>query len=236
MKTYADLHIHSCLSPCAEDDMLPYNICAMAQLKGLQAVAITDHNTTANLPGAKSAADFFQLELVPGLEITSKEEVHILAYFSSLEKAMEAGSFITSRLPKIKNKPDFFGNQLIVDCNHQIIDVQDDLLIGATDLSVEEITQYVLKLEGFYVPAHINRGTYGILQKFGFLPEHIPFPILEVDPGMPLTNVSISNKQILHASDAHRLGDIFEACFFIETEQGESVFSLLKNFFNDNFV
>lgn len=235
MRAYVDLHIHSCLSPCAQEDMLPYNICAMAKLKGLQAIAITDHNSTANLLSAKKAADEFGLELVPGMEVTTKEEVHILAYFVSLSKAMAFGDFIKGHLPQIKNRPEIFGSQLIVDENHRIAGREEALLIGATDLGLEEVITAVLAYGGVYVPAHINRGSYGLLQNLGFLPPNIPFPLLEVDKKLPVDPAILKNRKVLHASDAHQLGDILEACFFIDlygqNDKKEDVFSHLKAYY-----
>ena len=112
---YVDLHIHSCLSPCADDDMTPANICGMASIKGLDAIAVTDHNCARNLPYVKEAADAFHIILLPGMEITTREEVHVLGYFPTVEVAMEAGEFFASHLPPMKNRPAFFGRQLVVD-------------------------------------------------------------------------------------------------------------------------
>lgn len=119
---YVDLHIHSCLSPCADDDMTPANICGMASIKGLDAIAVTDHNCARNLPYVKEAADAFHLILLPGMEITTREEVHVLGYFPTVEVAMEAGEFFASHLPPMKNRPAFFGRQLVVDTDDQVVD------------------------------------------------------------------------------------------------------------------
>ena len=102
---FVDLHIHSCLSPCADDDMTPANICGMAHLKGLDAIAVTDHNTGRNLPYVKEAADYYGLILLPGMEITTKEEVHLLGYFRDVETAVAVGEIFSSHLPPMKNKP-----------------------------------------------------------------------------------------------------------------------------------
>ena len=135
---WVDLHMHSCLSPCAEDDMTPANICGMAYLKGLQAIAVTDHNTARNLPYVKEAADHYGLILLPGMEITTKEEVHLLGYFRDVDTAVEVGEIFSSHLPKMKNKPDFFGNQLVMNTDDEVVAVEDRLLIGATDLAGQE--------------------------------------------------------------------------------------------------
>lgn len=133
---FVDLHIHSCLSPCADDDMTPANICGMAHLKGLQAIAVTDHNSARNLPYVKEAADYYHLILLPGLEITTREEVHLLGYFPTVEAAMDAGEFFSAHLPPMPNQPAFFGRQLIVNTDDEIVDEETRMLIGATDLSL----------------------------------------------------------------------------------------------------
>lgn len=142
---YVDLHIHSCLSPCADDDMTPANICGMASIKGLDAIAVTDHNCARNLPYVKEAADAFHLILLPGMEITTREEVHVLGYFPTVEVAMEAGEFFASHLPPMKNRPAFFGRQLVVDTDDQVVDEEQRLLIGATDLSLTQCVAEILR-------------------------------------------------------------------------------------------
>ncbi len=236
MRKYVDLHIHSCLSPCADDDMTPYNICAMAQLKQLDAIAITDHNSTLNLPSAKAAADFFQLELIPGIEITTKEEVHVLGYFDSIDKAMAFGEVIQNALPKMKNNPLYFGKQLIYNEQHEQIKEEEGLLMGAADISLQEVVKLIETYEGIYVPAHINRGGYGILQTFGFLPKNIFFPIVEVDPHLTISPKVIHQKKVLYNSDAHQLGNILERIFYLEMEtwQNRKVIEFLKRDFKKN--
>lgn len=114
--------------------MTPANICGMASIKGLDAIAVTDHNCARNLPYVKEAADAFHLILLPGMEITTREEVHVLGYFPTVEVAMEAGEFFASHLPPMKNRPAFFGRQLVVDTDDQVVDEEQRLLIGATGL------------------------------------------------------------------------------------------------------
>ena len=111
---FTDLHMHSCLSPCADDDMTPANICGMAYIKGLQAIALTDHNTGRNLPYMKEAADQYGLIFMPGMEITTREEVHLLGYFRDVDTAVRVGEFFSSHLPPMKNRPDYFGHQYVM--------------------------------------------------------------------------------------------------------------------------
>ena len=100
---WVDLHMHSCLSPCADDDMTPANICGMAYIKGLQAISVTDHNTGRNLPYVKEAADHYGLIFLPGMEITTKEEVHLLGYFPTVDAALDFSEFLRGHMPKKKN-------------------------------------------------------------------------------------------------------------------------------------
>ena len=207
---WADLHIHSCLSPCADDDMTPANICGMAHLKGLDAIAVTDHNTGRNLPYVKEAADYYGLIFLPGMEITTKEEVHLLGYFRDVDTAVQVGEIFSSHLPPLKNKPDYFGNQYVMNTDDEIIDTETRLLIGATDLSLKECTELIRSHGGAAVPAHINRG-HGLLVNLGLFPEDVEYPVVEVRPEIPVAEKLIAGKRRLWSSDAHHLGDILEA-------------------------
>ena len=227
---FVDLHIHSCLSPCADDDMTPANICGMAHLKGLDAIAVTDHNTARNLPYVKEAADYYGLILLPGMEITTKEEVHLLGYFRDVETAVKVGEIFSRHLPPMKNKPDYFGNQFVMNTDDEIQAVEDRLLIGATDLDLAECTQIIRENGGAAVPAHINRG-HGLLVNLGLFPEKPEFPVVEVRPELPVNEKLIAGKKRLWSSDAHHLGDILEAVSELEPERFSlgGLFELIQN-------
>jgi len=231
MELYYDLHIHSSLSPCADDDMSAANICGMAQLKGLDLISVTDHNTADSLPFIKEAADYYKLLFLPGIEVTTKEEVHLLGYFLKVEDAVEAGRFFKSRLPKMKNKPAFFGNQLILNTDDKPVATEDALLIGATDLSVTECAEEIEKRGGICIPAHINRGANGLLTNLGFIPEDTGFKTLEVAKTLPIDNHATVGKGILHSSDAHQLGNIAERenAIILKEKTLEEVFLRLKS-------
>lgn len=210
MPLYYDLHIHSCLSPCAENDMTPANICAMARLKGLHMIAVTDHQSARNLPAAAVCARREGLCLVPGLEVCTREEAHVLAYFDSVDKALMMGEYCASHLPPIKNRPALFGEQLLVDADENLLGQEDAMLIAALDSPLDEVCREIRRLGGVPVPAHINRGANGLLGALGFIPKEEGFRALEVTPGLPLP-ADVSTFRQLHSSDAHRLGDIAEA-------------------------
>lgn len=214
-----DLHIHSCLSPCADNDMTPANICGMAYIKGLQAIAVTDHNSARNLPFVKEAADHYGLILLPGMEITTREEVHLLGYFRDVETAVEVGEFFSSHLPPMKNKPDFFGHQWIMNTDDEVLEEEDRLLIGATDLDLKECKEYIREHGGIAVPAHINRGSNGLLVNLGMMPTDPVYRTVETASHLPIDEIAVEGKLQLHSSDAHRLGDILEAVNDLATDR-----------------
>lgn len=205
-----DLHIHSCLSPCGDNEMTPGNILGMAVVKGLDVVTISDHNAARNLPAAQKTADAYGLLLVPAIEITTMEEVHMLGYFPDVETAVEFGKMLKEHLPKKKNKPAFFGEQLVMNEDDEVIDTEDALLIGATDFPLEQCAEQVRSFGGVPVPAHINRGSNGVLINLGFLPDAPAFTTVEVWRHLPCPFEPLDNKHVLHSSDAHYLGDIQE--------------------------
>ena len=210
IELFSDLHIHSCLSPCANDDMTPANICGMAVLKGLQMIAVTDHNSARNLPAVKACCDAYGLLMIPGMEITTREEVHLLGYFETVEQALDFSEFLRPHMPPKKNKPQFFGNQYVMDEDDNIIAEEDELLIGASDLRLSELTKIIRERGGVPVPAHINRGSNGLLINLGMMPDELGFTAVEVWRALPCAHTPQAGKVILHSSDAHNLGDILE--------------------------
>ena len=148
MAACCDLHIHSCLSPCADDDMTPWNLVGMARVKGLDVIALTDHNTARNTPEAMAAGEAYGVQVIPGMEITSREEVHILGYFSSVPEALAAGEAVYAHLPQVQNQPALFGNQIIIGADDSPSGTLEKLLINATDLSVEEVCALVRAFGG----------------------------------------------------------------------------------------
>ncbi len=214
MPLYYDLHIHSCLSPCAHDDMTPNNICGMAHLKGLQVISVTDHNSARNLRACQQAAGEYSLLFIPGMELCTREEVHLLAYFPTVEAAEEMGRVCRGLLPKMKNKPDFFGNQLVMDAEDTLLCQEEALLIGALNLGFSEAVRMVRQLGGVPVPAHIHRRN-GVVQMLGFIPPDDGITAVEVRPGDCIPH----GYRVLHSSDAHQLGDISECLYQLEADR-----------------
>ena len=199
--------------------MTPANICGMAHVQGLDAIAVTDHNTARNLPYVKEAADYYRLILLPGMEITTREEVHLLGYFPTVDSAVEAGEFFSSHLPPMKNRPDFFGHQYVMDTDDNVVDEETRMLIGATDVPLNQAVAEIRRRGGIAVPAHINRGSNGLLVNLGMMPTDIDFPWVETWKALPVDERAVAGRKVLNASDAHQLGAIREAVFDLETER-----------------
>ncbi|MHC1787508.1 MAG: PHP domain-containing protein [Christensenellales bacterium] len=202
-----DFHIHSCLSPCADDDMTPGNICMMARLNGLQAIAVTDHQSAGNLRALAGCAGREGLLLLPGLEICTREELHLLAYFEGLAQAEAMGAWCRERLPARANRPDYFGHQWLMDEDDRVRSEEPLMLILALTAGLGEVCRQIRLLGGVPVPAHINRGSSGILSSLGFLPPEEDFRAVEVAPDLP-AGTDLSGLRVLRGSDAHRLADL----------------------------
>lgn len=230
MRCAVDLHIHSCLSPCGDELMTPNNIVNMAHLKGLDLIAVADHNTARHLPAIKKVADFVGVGLLPAMEITTQEEAHLLAYFRTVGEALEFSDMLYDHLPPIKNDPRFFGEQIELDEDDEPVRTEERLLISAVDLGIDELTGMILDAGGLAVPAHINRGENGLLQALGFIPPQVPFSALEVSIGLPLPHKGIPDLKQLHSSDAHYLENMFERVEFLELERpdAESFFRYIR--------
>lgn len=223
MKYAIDLHIHSLLSPCADNNMTPNNIVNMSKIKGLDIISVTDHNCALNLPAINTLCKSVGILLLPGMEVNTKEEIHLLCYFESVDIALEFGKFIYKYLPNIKNDKKIFGEQLVLDENDNIIDEVPKLLISALDISVEKIVDTVKGLKGKVVPAHIDRKSYSLLYNLGFIPCHLDFKTLEISNKKNINLISSqikeNNYKIITSSDAHFLEQILERKQFLELTQ-----------------
>lgn len=229
MAAYCDLHMHSCLSPCAEDDMTPWNMVGMAKIKGLDVIAITDHNACLNAEDAMAAGAEYGVAVIPGMEITTKEEVHLLGYFYTLPQALAAGEEVYAHLADVQNSPELFGNQLIMRDGDTPSGILDKLLINATDLSLDEACALVRSHGGLPIPAHINRGSNGMIGALGLMPFLPEYPVVEVYKGVDCPAYATKGRFLLHSSDAHRLEDIQEQVFSLEAEPTvEGVLNLIR--------
>ncbi len=212
MKSFTyDLHIHSCLSPCGDDDMTVNNIAGMAFLKGLTLVALTDHNSCKNLPAFFRTAEQYGIIPVPGMELTTAEEIHLLCLFETLEEAMRFDSDIELYRMKLKNRVDVFGNQHILNENDEIIGEEEYFLPMATMLSLEDAVELALSHGAACMPAHIDRPSNGILAILGSMPDKPYFGYVELKNRAMRDDCGVGERHVLVNSDAHRLEDINEA-------------------------
>lgn len=209
---YYDLHIHSCLSPCGDDDNTPCNIAGMASLCGLNIVALTDHNTTDNCPAFFEAAKRYGIIPIAGMELTTSEDIHIVCLFETLDGAMAFGARIKELRIPIDNRPDIFGHQLILDGQDNIIGEENNLLINATLISVEEVPALVAEFGGICYPAHIDRQSNGIISILGTFPSSPHFNCVELHDGTKrdeyIQKYNLQDKKIIVSSDAHNLTDM----------------------------
>ena len=219
---FYDLHLHSCLSPCADDDMTPSNIAGMASLCGLQLIALTDHNTCGNCGALLQACRQYGIVGVPGMELTTAEEIHLVCLFPGLVQAEEFERQVREHRRPIRNKPEIFGNQLVVDVDDNVVGEEPNLLIPATTLSLEEGTALALSCGGAAFPAHIDRPSNGIIGILGDLPERPFFPTVELNDRENREEYrekyGLQDRRMLCSSDAHHLWDIRDAANSIELD------------------
>ena len=223
---YYDLHIHSCLSPCAENDNTPNNIAGMAKLSGLDIVALTDHNSVKNCPAFFEAAERYGLVAVAGMELTTSEDIHVVCLFEHLCDAQRFGEEIDRRRLPVKNRPEIFGDQLILDGEDNPIGTEDNLLSVATDLSVEGLRDFVKGFGGICYPAHIDRDSNGIVAILGTLPDSLGFEAVEFrDRGnveVYSERFCLAGKTIVIDSDAHFLEGIRDKENYFDLPDGLS--------------
>ena len=199
--------------------MTPNNIVGMAFIKQLDAIAVCDHNTAENLPAVKEVADMMGVVLLPGVELTTREEAHMLAYFPDVDSALRFSRAVHEHLPPIKNRPEFFGRQVIMNSQDEETGEEDTLLISALDWSFEECERQIHLHGGLCVPAHINRGSNGVLNALGFLPGGATYDAVEVSDAVAMPPIDLSGYRTLRSSDAHYLENILEPTFQLEVRE-----------------
>ncbi len=221
---YYDLHMHSCLSPCGSEDMTPYNIAGMAALKGLDVIAVTDHNTCRNCPAVLAAAEEYGVLAVPGMELTTSEEVHAVCLFAALEQALSFDSYVYERILNIKNREDIFGRQEMYGLDDKPAGIEEKLLISATSISFEGLWELVRSYGGVMFPAHIDKNANSLIANLGFIADDSLFTAAELHDikklhGIREKNPYLDSCRILVNSDAHYLEDIREPEFTIPVRE-----------------
>lgn len=220
---FYDLHIHSCLSPCGDDDMTPANLVGMAALKGLDVIALTDHNSCKNCPAAVKHGEAYGVTVIPGMELTTAEEVHVVCLFPDLEAALAFDDYVYGHILPIKNREEVFGRQQIMNEQDQVTGTVDKLLISATDISFDEVFSLAASYRGLAYPAHIDKSSTSLLSNLGFVPPDSTFTCAEINDYKHLHQIQKEHPyflgcHIIHCSDAHYLQDIHEPYCQINAE------------------
>lgn len=224
MKLSYDLHIHSCLSPCGDPDMTPGNIVGMAAVKGLDVIAVTDHNACGNCAAAMALGEAYGVLVIPGMELTTQEEVHVVCLFPTLEQALAFEAYVYDKLQKIPNNPDIFGQQLRMNEEDEVIGEEEFLLINATDISFDQVYDVVRAHGGMMIPAHVDKTANSLIGNLGFVPPDSRFVCVEVKdlnklPALRQQHPYLENCHIITDSDAHYLEYVEEPIHFLEVEE-----------------
>jgi len=207
-----DLHIHTCLSPCAELDMYPRAVVEKSLAEGLDVIAICDHNAMENVQFVLKSAEGKPLTVLPGMEITSSEEVHLLAFFDKLEDLMNIQNIIYDHLPG-ENREKIFGVQTIVNSTDELVGVNRRFLLGSTEIPLLEIIDHIHHFGGLAIASHIDRGSFSIISQLGFIDPDINLDALEVTKRTGIKGArskypELSHFPIVVSSDAHYINDI----------------------------
>jgi PHP family Zn ribbon phosphoesterase len=242
MKIAVDLHIHTALSPCADDDMTPNNIVNMAVLKGLDAISITDHNACDNVEAVVRAASA-RLLVLPGMELQTREEVHLLCYFPTLETLIDFDKLVRNNMIFTRNFVKAPGSQQVMNEYDKKVGERTEPLIASVDLALEKAIQEVRLRGGVPVPAHIDRTAYGIVSQLGFIPKESNFTSFELS-SRAWKNLNKSDENVsrffgsylqkylsvllFFSSDAHRLDQILEREMFLEVDELSAIGILRK--------
>lgn len=225
LKTFrAELHVHTVLSPCAEVEMIPPLIVQEALDRRIEILGITDHNASANVGAVIEAAQGTSLHVFPGMELQSHEEVHLLCLFDSLEQLAEMQAQVSKTMPNLSNRPDYFGEQFVVDSTGEFLRREDTLLLTSSSLTIKQAIDLVRQLGGLLIPAHVNRQAFGLLPTLGFIPEeleqnHVMEISRHLSPEKALVEFpQLKSRTLIQSGDAHRLNEFL----------GVNVFSMEK--------
>ncbi|HBL76872.1 MAG: hypothetical protein A2W90_22820 [Bacteroidetes bacterium GWF2_42_66] len=220
----ADLHIHTVLSPCADLDMSPENIVARAKKQKLDIIGITDHNSTRNVEAVSKVAAREDIFVLPGCEINTSEEIHVLVFFPDTKAMNDFQQYIDRHLPPIANHPGLFGYQVFVDEHSNIIGYEEKYLGSALEVGIDEVEIKVHEIGGIFIPAHVDRYVTSIYSQLGFIPESLQFEALQISKRVNETDIrskySIPDEiSIVKFSDAHYPENVGEVCTILEMQE-----------------
>lgn len=208
----ADLHVHTLLSPCAAIEMTPRNIIRHAVMAGVDIVAITDHNAGDNVAAALRAAAGTGVTVLPGMEVQTREEVHLLTLFEKMRNFVHWCEFINRHRSPLKNDERKFGAQFVVDEADELVRVEDSMLLASTDLSVQEVTEQAVALGGLAIAAHVDRPAFSLISQLGFIPPDVSLNAVEVSRRLDWQTArqkipAIGKLPFIMSSDAHTIED-----------------------------
>lgn len=219
-----NLHVHTCLSPCGDLDMHPAAIVRECVSVGLDIIAICDHNASENVQYVMNAARETPLVVLPGMEMTTKEEVHVLALFACMDHLMALQGEVYQHLKGL-NDEQLFGIQAIVNEIGEVEGFNERLLIGATDIPLHDAVDLIHAQGGLAVAAHIDRQSFSVISQLGFIPEDVPFDALEISALLGIQEgrrryPELGSYPFITSSDAHFLHDIGRTCTRMVLEEG----------------
>lgn len=220
MKAYrAELHLHTVVSPCAAVEMIPPLIVREALFRGIHLIAVTDHNTGVNAWAVQKAAAGTELTVLPGMELQTREEVHLLCLFDTLEQLEAWQARVSELLPPFENNIDFFGEQFVVDHTGDFIRRETQLLLTSADLTLENAVSGVTDLGGLVIPAHVNRPSFSLISNLGLVPPGINFEILEISRHLTPAEAyrkfpQLKNYPLIQNGDVHTLDEFLGATVF----------------------
>ena len=218
---YYDLHLHSCLSPCGDMDMTPNNLVNMAKLLGLQVIALTDHNTSRNCEAAMKVGDEIGLLVIPGMELTTSEDIHAVCLFPTLEKALAFSDYVDQNRIHIKNKAQIYGRQVIMNEKDEEIGEIEDLLLPGSFIGMYEAYNKAKEFGGICYPAHIDRDSLSILSVLGEIDPYCGFKTAELADIGKLDELKkqhpiLDTMNIITCSDAHYLENMKDAAHTLD--------------------
>ena len=204
--------------------MTPNNIVGMASIKGLDVIALSDHNTVGNVRAAMAVGRELGVTVIPGMEVETEEGVHILTLYPTAEAAEYAASEVYKKLPDIANRPDIYGEQCFMDAEDNIVGYEDKLLLTSAAMSIEYLFELVKTAGGLYIPAHVDRHSFSMLANLGFMPDYMDIKYIELSKrtedvsGYLNARPELKKYTVFRDSDAHYLGDISERinCFDVD--------------------
>lgn len=214
-KYYYDLHIHSCLSACADDNMTPNNIVNMAKLNNLDLIAVTDHNSCSNCSAVIQAGENVDLLVLAGMELQTNEDIHAVCLFSNLDNAESFAEYISSLLPEMENNEKIFGRQALMDSNDNIIGYERQLLATSANISIMQLPEIIVDYQGAVILSHVDRAAYGIYSVLGGIPPEADFKAAEISKSTDAKAFVVNHPELAgyilcSNSDSHMLGSINE--------------------------